>query len=258
MKPAFQPTTLSGIQEQLRQHIGLLPSAIDSFLESHILQSAHYEIIGPNKKVGYASVYQGSLITQFVLLSEFRRYGQVLFSQLKRLETVQSAFVPTCDEFFLSHALDEYRDIAKQAYFFAAPAAYTPQLESPLELDRATERDMACILENSDDFFGTNKDIQHKIDNHELFLVYSDRICVSFGVMEKSRVMENIASIGMFVIPQHRQKGIGSDTLRLLMLECYRQGVQPIAGCWYYNHLSKKTLERAGMFTQTRLLKFHF
>ena len=28
-----------------------------------------------------------------------------------------------------------------------------------------------------------------------------------------------------------------------------------IAGCWYYNHTSKKTLEKAGMLTQTRLLK---
>ena len=38
------------------------------------------------------------------------------------MEQVQSAFVPTCDEFFLAHALDDYRQLAKQAYFFAAPA----------------------------------------------------------------------------------------------------------------------------------------
>ena len=29
-------------------------------------------------------------------------------------------FVPTCDEFFLAHALDDYRQLTKQAYFFAA------------------------------------------------------------------------------------------------------------------------------------------
>jgi hypothetical protein len=37
---------------------------------------------------------------------------------------------------------------------------------------------------------------------------------------------------------------------------CAQQGRRPIAGCWYYNHLSKKTLEKAGLFSQTRLLKF--
>jgi RimJ/RimL family protein N-acetyltransferase len=258
VQPTFQPATFSDIETQLRQHIGSLPSAIDSFLERHILDSAHYEITVPIRTVGYASIHQGSLITQFVLLSEFRRYGQVMFSQLRQLETVQSAFVPTCDEFFLAHALDGYREVAKQAYFFAAPADDIPHIDLPLELHRATENDMDFILKNSETFFGTSKEIQHKIDNHELFLIYSDRICMSFGVMEKSRLMASVASIGMFVIPKFRQKGIGSDTLRLLMLECHRQGVQPIAGCWYYNHLSKKTLERAGMFTQTRLLKFHF
>ena len=73
--------------------------------------------------------------------------------------------------------------------------------------------------------------------------------------MEKSALLNGVASIGMFVIENVRLKGAGTATIRLLIDECKKQNVRPIAGCWYYNHLSKKTLERVGMFTQTRLLK---
>jgi len=58
----------------------------------------------------------------------------------------------------------------------------------------------------------------------------------------------------MYTIERSRRQGAGTATIRLLMAECRRQSLRPIAGCWYYNHPSKKTLERAGMFTQTRLL----
>ncbi len=40
--------------------------------------------------------------------------------------------------------------------------------------------------------------------------------------------------------------------------DCRQKELHPIAGCWYYNHNSKKTLERAGMVTQTRLLKVDY
>jgi predicted acetyltransferase len=62
----------------------------------------------------------------------------------------------------------------------------------------------------------------------------------------------------MYVIEPFRQQGAGTQLIRLLIEECNKQGLHPIAGCWYYNHLSKRTLEKAGMFTQTRLFKIDF
>ena len=34
-----------------------------------------------------------------------------------------------------------------------------------------------------------------------------------------------------------------------------RRSLRPVAGCWYYNHRSRRTLQRAGMYSSTRLLK---
>jgi RimJ/RimL family protein N-acetyltransferase len=122
-------------------------------------------------------------------------------------------------------------------------------------LRQAVESDIELIKEGSGDFFG---DIKTYIDKQELFLTLLENNCIAFGLAGKSELLRDVASIGMFVIERFRQKGAGTATLRLLMNECRKQNLRPVAGCWYYNHLSKKTLERAGMFSQTRLLKIEF
>jgi RimJ/RimL family protein N-acetyltransferase len=254
LKLTIKPTTFDVVRIQLKQHLESLPSAVDSFLEDHILESAHYQLFVSDEAAGFTAIHKGSLITQFSLSPQFRNYGQAIFAQVKRLEEVQAALVPTCDEFFLSHALDDYRQLNKQAYFFATPFDL-PEYSSPYVLRQAVESDINLIREGSGNFFG---EVQKYIDKKELFLVLLENTCLAFGLVDKSVLLNGVASLGMFVVEEFRQQGVGTATLRLLLDECKKQNVRPVAGCWYYNHLSKKTLERAGMFSQTRLLKIDF
>ena len=76
--------------------------------------------------------------------------------------------------------------------------------------------------------------------------------------MVKSRFYPDVASIGMYTIEPYRNSGVGTATIALLVEECARRGLRAVAGCWYYNHASKRTLERAGMVTQTRLLRIEY
>ncbi len=250
----FESTQLADIREAVTRHLNALPSAIDSFLEDHILESSHYKIFIAREEAGFAAIHQGSLLTQFALQPAYKRYGQMVFQHLKKLEEVQAAFVASCDEFFLAHALDEYRQLNKQAYFFSAnPAAVNEP--STFVLRQAVENDLDLIKEGSGDFFGN---IEETIAKGRLFLIVSGETCMSFGMIHKSELLINTASIGMFVIERFRKQGVGTATLQLLQQECQRRKLRAVAGCWYYNHLSKKTLERAGLFSQTRLLKIEF
>ena len=81
---------------------------------------------------------------------------------------------------------------------------------------------------------------------------------VGFGVRVKSRFYADVACIGMYTLEPYRNTGAGTATIALLIDECARRGLRAVAGCWYYNHASKRTLERAGMVTQTRLLKIEY
>jgi GNAT superfamily N-acetyltransferase len=252
----FTPAELSEIRNEVVDHLTSLPAAIDSYLEDHILASKHYRIAVGGAPAGFASVHEGKLITQFALNDRYKRYGQPVFAQLRRLEEVQSALVPTCDGFFLAHALDDYRQLAKQAYFFAAnPEAI--RLDSALAhtLRLAESSDAEFICQQTGDFF---EPLERHLGAGEIFLTLRGEETVGFGIIVKSAFFDDVASIGMFTIEQFRSAGVGSATISLLAQTCRDQGIRPVAGCWYYNHFSKKTLERAGMFSATRLLKIDY
>jgi hypothetical protein len=74
----IKPAEFNEIRKRTKEHLNSLPSAIDSFLEAHILES--------DEEAGFASVHKGSLLTQFSLSFGFRNYGQAVFSQVKKLE----------------------------------------------------------------------------------------------------------------------------------------------------------------------------
>jgi RimJ/RimL family protein N-acetyltransferase len=251
----FRPVEFSELLPTVQQHLaGLHP--IDSFLEVHILESQHYLIEIAGSIAGFASIHQSNLVTQFSLTDEFKRFGQLAFFRLRKLEKVQAAFVPTFDEFFLAHALDDFRQINKQAYFFLAPSNHSQQsLPQSCSLQLATPNDIDFVKQESADFF---ENIAGHIEAHELFITTRDAIRVGFGMMLNSTLNPALTSIGVFTIERFRGSGIGTTTIGLLIEACQRQKWQAVAGCWYYNHASKRTLERAGMFTQTRLLKIEF
>ena len=255
MDANFIPVPFAEIQEATRQHFRSLPSAIDSFLEDHILASTHYRIVVGTETAGFASVHKAHLITQFALDEPYRYDGQSIFRQLRRLERVQSAFVPTWDEYFLSHALDDYQQLAKRAYFFtaardapaSAPVRYTMR---PAELG-----DVDLVRKESGDFF---EPLEQHITTGEMFVTLRGEEPVGFGILIKSVLYDDVASIGMYTVEQFRRAGVGTATIAMLMDECRRRSLRPVAGCSYYNHRSKQTLERAGMFSPTRLLKIDY
>lgn len=252
MNSSFRKVELEVIREEVRAHLASLPSRIESFLEAHILGSSHYQITIDGTDAGFDSIHGGSLITQFSVVPACRQHGQALFASLTRLECAQFAFAPTYDEFFLSHALDNDRPPAQQAYFFAARDD-TPPVDARYALRLATESDAAFVRAESGDFL---EPVEGCIGRGELFITLCDGEPVGFGAREINALYDNAASTGMFTLENQRGHGTGAATIGLLIARCLAQGIASIsAGCWHYNHASKKTLERAGMALSTRLLK---
>lgn len=256
MEIQFARVSVEQIRPVLQAHVLTLPSPIDSFLEDHILQSNHYRILIDGDGAGWTAIHKETLITQFGLDAAHRHLGQRVFAQVRRLEQVRQAFVPTCDEFFLSHALDDYRTLEKQAYFFQArPDAQRPAPPAGIRHRLAHLDDMEAMVERIGDFFDR---VDWRVADGQIYVMWLDGILAGYGIIERSTLYPAAASIGMITVQQLRGRGIGTAMIAALLDECARRQITPIAGCWYYNHLSKKTLEKAGMYSQTRLLKITY
>lgn len=257
MKVDFIKCAFLELHEFANEYQPSLISPMESFLEDHILKSEHFLIVIDENKAGYFSVHNQELLTQFYINKDYRYLGQEIFFKVKKIQNIRYAFVSTGDEFFLSHALDEYKGVEKQAYFFkdSKVLRQKEKIDNSLSIKVAESCHKDDILKGSGDFFDN---IYERILNEEIYIIRKDDSIAGFGIIEKGILMKGYASIGMYVIEGFRQMGIGRNILLMLKEIVYKNNMKPIAGCWYYNHNSKKTLESAGMYSDTRLLKVHY
>ena len=255
MEITLRPTSFADIEAPVRAHLAGFQSPTDSFYENHVLRSSHCQIVVEGSCGGFASIHQETLVTQFALEPDYRHLGQRAFFELRRTASVQAAFVPTSDEFFLTHALDEYRSLAKQAYFFTVAEERIQSPPSGYRLQIATPKDAVIIHEETDDFL---EPVEASIAKGHVFLAYRDNELVGFGIMEVSMLREATASIGMFTRKSMRGQGVATGIVALMIEEARKRDLTPVAGCWCANHASKRTLERAGMYSPTRLLRVEY
>lgn len=243
----------------LAQYVTSLSHPIDSFLEQHIWDAQHYIIRLDDSVAGYCSIYKEGTLTQFFVSEQYRAFSQRIFAEIKHLEKVTGALIPTSDSHFLAHALDNYQRLEKQAYFFQDSENKEKNISelqrSPVQLEMAKPNDLDLVKKLSADFFDQ---LETRIKHHEIFSAKYGHDTVGFGIIEQGKILTDYASIGMYIVEAYRQQGFGSWVLRHLKGIVYNQGRKPTAGCWYYNHNSKKTLQKAGMQTSVRLMRFYF
>ncbi|MBD0382204.1 GNAT family N-acetyltransferase [Paenibacillus sedimenti] len=241
------------VQHHIQAYIRTLSSPFDSFLEEHIRSSTFYMVLDEQEEVGYYAIHNNRLLTQFFIRPSYQKHAQELFDRVIADHEVKALFVPTCDELFISLALDKDFTITKQAYFFQDSRVHIPEDDACKE-DRfspAGLEDLLHIQQICGDFLDQ---YERRIENGELFTYYRGSVLLGIGVFEKSSMLEGVASIGMFTNEVHRRQGIGRNIILKLKTWCYDHALTPISGCWYYNESSKRTLESAGMVTRTRLL----
>ena len=233
-----------------------LSSPIDSFLEDLILDATPHAILLGNREIGSCALSESGTLMQFHLMPEVRRLSHAIYAELRKRFALTSAVVPTCDEFFLGLALDDYAEIEKGAYFFVdCPCAEGPGDDKRFAYRPAKPEDLDAIRAASGDFLDNPAD---ELGKGQLHVGLLEGEIVALGLIVESRLLTGHASIGIFTREDRRREGIAIRTIDYLRRTCRTRGLTPIAGCWYYNEASKLTLEAAGMIVSSRLLKFDF
>jgi GNAT superfamily N-acetyltransferase len=248
---------MNDIEPLMQEYLQGLTSPFDSFLEEHIVSSAFYRIDDASKLIGYYAVHKDERLTQFYIRHAYLKHAQGLFKQVLDDHAVQAIFVPTCDELLSSLSLDQAEwSWDRQAYFFQDSGVMLPELGLLAEGEAfrpATMDDLRQIVQVCGDFLDA---YERRIGSGEIFTYYRGSVLLGIGIAEESRLFEGLASIGMYAHEAYRQQGIGSTIIMQLRQWCTQHGIAPISGCWYYNEASKRTLEKAGMVTKTRLLNY--
>lgn len=257
----YKHCTYEAIEVEVSSYYETNRITVDSFWEDHVAKSNFYQIFVNEQEAGFFAIHDQSMLTLFHMFDQYARYGQKVFEDVKRFEQVTNAFIPTGDEFFLSHAIDNYTKIEKQAYFSIYTDTEVAKVKRKvLDLRRILTEEEVSVLDLAVDFFDdTSKErILSGIEHFQVYKIEEGGTFVGFGVVEYGRIVKNIASIGMYVMPDKRQNGYAASILKVLQKLVESKGFEARSGCWYYNHNSKKSMESAGAFSKTRLLRFYF
>ena len=252
MSIQLKSITKEDAQPWLRRYVETLTIPFESFFEDHVLASNFYEIRWNGEPAGLTAVHANNLLTLFHLAPQYSWLGQHAFAAARKMESVQTALVPSFDDLFLSVALESAREVKPQAYVFQRLSEEAMLVPEAFVLRPAGPTDHDFIQQSSGDFYDP---IPDHIERGQLFIGHFADQPVAIGIIERSQLQPGIASVGMFVLPDHRQRGHGTSTILALQAHCLQNNLTPIAGCWYYNHNSKKTLEKAGLFSRSRLFR---
>ena len=142
-----------------------------------------------------------------------------------------------------------------QAYFFADTKTNRKEANWPRNwLSLATKKDIPEIMATE-----SYDDIEALVESNSVYAMRKeDSTFLGTGIINPLKSKPGICCIGMSVSTQYRQMGIGRSIIIHLKSLCCQNGKIPIAGCWYQNDNSKKTLESAGFITKSRLLNISF
>lgn len=224
------------------------------------MKAEFYEINIGNKSVGYFSIFNNDKITQFYVMDEYLNLTQQIFKEALDNYSIKTAFVSTSDQLFLSLCLDFHKKIELQAYFFkdiAMRNVRKPEYgRECLSLVKSNELDE--INKKTSGFFNDVSMLDIEKGIVKMYRLYANDKVLGYGIIVPNKLLTQYWACGIITLENERQKGVGRSIQIHLGAICRENGYIPISGCWYHNHLSKKTIESAGRYSKTRLLNIFF
>jgi GNAT superfamily N-acetyltransferase len=249
--------SIEKIYKQRELYMKSLPFAQEEYIEQMVNKCDYYSIELRSKTKGYFCVNKDKVLYEFYLNDEVLIFAQDIFKTLLNEGYFMSAECKSFDYLMMSLCLDFHEKTSCSGYLFRNFVNIENSLDGfeNLRFRLAILEDSNEISNMSEDFF---EELEEQIVKEEIFVLYSNDILLAVGVAQKVFVSMNYYDIGMIVKKDYRNKGIGTYIITKLREVCCLENLVPICGCWYYNHASKRTLEKAGFISNHRIIKFNF
>jgi GNAT superfamily N-acetyltransferase len=248
----IKKSNLKEVDLLVKAHAKSLVFPMDSWLEDQLFSSAVYKLMYGTKCVGYAAQKKQTL-QFFHVRKKYFRYAPALLEKVVAENSIERVFVITQDALLCALIAEWEFEKEKHACFFTdSGQAANPGVNITNAIFRiAGINDISKIRRGTGEYYneksGGFSSLEERIAAGAIFILEDKHNLLGCGNIEKGRVCLDCASVGMFVNQDFRGKGYAPVILIKLKEWCYSNGFIPVAGCWYPNTLSRKSLEAAGM-----------
>lgn len=237
----FNEAQIEDVQDLLEKYYLEIQGGFDDFYEDRMLEGMLYKIDVDGSTIGMFAMTKESQLTCYYLEPVYRKHYAAILDRILTFRHIKGIMAVTNDSQLMTEIMRRNFNIIKQAYNFI----YHGELTVPsLNLRKANLADVPVLKKKFKDSFDNYEEL---IGKDSLYLGMVNDEVISLGNVNHHRTAPNTVSIGMVVDEAYRHKGYGTETIKAMINEGLRRGCRVHAGCWYYNHASKKVLEKAGM-----------
>ena len=245
----IKKSNLKEVDLLAKAHAKSLVFPMDSWLEDQLFNSAVYMLIYGRKCIGYAAQKKQTL-QFFHIRKKYFRYAPALLEKFIAENGIKRVFVITQDSLLCALIAEwEYTKEKHACFFSDSGRKEIPETNAIFRI--AGINDISKIRRGTGEYYneksGGFSSLEERIAAGTIFILEDKHNLLGCGNIEKGRVCLDCASIGMFVNRDFRGQGYAPVILVKLKEWCYQHNLKPIAGCWYPNTLSRKSMEAAGM-----------
>lgn len=248
---------LEDINTLIKEHIDSLTFPMDSWLDDRLLEASKWGFFYQDVCIGYAGINQTEWTKEtlnfFHVKKEYLRIAPFLLEKVIEEKAIKQVLVLSQDAQLCALIAEWDFEKEKQACWFTdnlmGESIEIPPIQAIFRV--AVEADNHRIKAVSGNFFeeesGGFTTLAERIAAGTIFLLMDSESILGCGIVEKGKFRTDVVSIGMYTPPKHRRKGVAKTILLNLKKWAYENAYVPVAGCWYYNTLSRQSLESAGM-----------
>lgn len=228
-------------------HHAKLAHSGDSFMPRHQLDATHRRVTVDGTDVG-ALAYTEEELTLLTLTAAAKRYDRQIVEHVLQETGIRHAFAASWDAHHIEAFGSFAAEIACQAYQFEY--SELPREAVPgLRMRPATTADRPYLEQAG--FHNVAL-----LQAGHLHIAELEGSAVGVGVAEPHALAPSTVDIGMFTNADRRRGGIGRSIIAMIARQVGDSGRRPVAGCWWANWQSRRTLEAAGMRCVGTIFRF--
>ena len=223
----------------------------DEYLAQHWLGGTQRAVVVDGRQVGL-TVWNDEVLSLLTLDPAAVRYDRQVLELVLAESGVRAAYVGSWDGHHVATFGAFAAGTASQAYQFRllSPDDLRVPLDH-LEIRAPEEDDQAWLAAT-----GFLDGHEAYVERHEISVVLLDGGEAGVAVHVPHPLEPDVVSIGMYVDPVLRRRGVGSSILSLTARAVLDDGRTPVAGCWWRNWSSRATIEAAGLVCAGTILRF--
>lgn len=259
----FIKSSWNDISELMQQYLQSLSNYPDGFWDDLLYEADIYVCLDDtDKTIGFFAIGDawdgGKSIRALYLQREYIINAQTIYSKIVAAFDIVSAMVLSGDEQHVCLAFEKMHELKgsfdMQAYNLVYGDSLIPPKYDMSYFSVVTEDEYSEMDKLTENRWKNDRNNPNNI----FYSIKENGKILGYGSVFPHKLDTRCISIGNFVLPEHRQKGVGRSIIINLCNEAKKNGLIPTEGCWYYNHESIATLKSSGYIPTSRLFYVKF